>query len=75
MKLGLHQMNVHIIRHATQAFANVIKAEGEEAMKRAYPSALTAATTASFLLMRLHALWPQTASMCAFLTLCVRLLS
>lgn len=35
MKLGLHQMNVHIIRHATQAFANVIKAEGEEAMKRA----------------------------------------
>mgnify|MGYP000760634032 CR=1 FL=1 len=34
MKLGLHQMNVHIIRHATQAFANVIKAEGEEAMKK-----------------------------------------
>ena len=34
MKLGLHQMNVHIIRHATQAFANVIKAEGEDAMKK-----------------------------------------
>lgn len=34
MKLGLHQMNVHIIRHATQAFANVIKAEGEEAMEK-----------------------------------------
>lgn len=34
MKLGLHQMNVHIIRHATQAFANVIKAEGEQAMKK-----------------------------------------
>lgn len=34
MKLGLHQMNVHIIRHATQAFANVIKAEGEEAMRK-----------------------------------------
>ena len=34
MKLGLHQMNAHIIRHATQAFANVIKAEGEEAMKK-----------------------------------------
>ena len=32
MKLGLHQMNVHVIRHATQAFANVIKAEGAEAM-------------------------------------------
>ena len=34
MKLGLHQMNVHVIRHATQAFANVIKAEGTEAMEK-----------------------------------------
>lgn len=34
MKLGLHQMNVHIIRHATQSFANVIKAEGAEAMSK-----------------------------------------
>ena len=34
MKLGLHHMNVHIIRHATQAFANVISAEGEEAKRR-----------------------------------------
>ena len=34
MKLGLHNMNVHIIRHATQAFANVICAEGEEAKKK-----------------------------------------
>ena len=34
MKLGLHHMNVHVIRHATQAFANVIAAEGPEAMKR-----------------------------------------
>jgi len=32
MKVGLHHMNVHVIRHATQAFANVIKAEGGEAM-------------------------------------------
>ena len=31
MKVGLHQMNIHIIRHATQAFANVILSEGEEA--------------------------------------------
>ena len=31
MKLGLHHMNIHIIRHATQAFANVIAAEGEQA--------------------------------------------
>ena len=34
MKVGLHHMNVHVIRHATQAFANVIAAEGEEAMRR-----------------------------------------
>ncbi len=34
MAVGLHRMNVHIIRHATQAFANVIKAEGEEACEK-----------------------------------------
>ncbi|MCF0136853.1 MAG: phospho-sugar mutase [Oscillospiraceae bacterium] len=34
MKVGLHHMNVHVIRHATQAFANVIKAEGGEAMAK-----------------------------------------
>ena len=34
MKLGLHHMNIHVIRHATQAFANVIAAEGEEAKLR-----------------------------------------
>lgn len=30
MKMGLHHMNIHIIRHTTQAFANVILAEGGE---------------------------------------------
>ncbi|MGI5976443.1 MAG: phospho-sugar mutase [Candidatus Limivicinus sp.] len=34
MKVGLHNMNIHIIRHATQAFANVISAEGEEAKEK-----------------------------------------
>ena len=34
MKLGLHHMNIHVIRHDTQAFANVIVAEGEEAMRK-----------------------------------------
>ena len=34
MKVGLHHMNVHIIRHATQAFANVIASHGEEAMRK-----------------------------------------
>ncbi|MCM1149428.1 MAG: phospho-sugar mutase [Butyricicoccus sp.] len=34
MKTGLNNMNVHIIRHATQAFANVICREGTDAMKK-----------------------------------------
>ena len=34
MKTGLHNMNIHIIRHATQAFADVISAEGEAAKKK-----------------------------------------
>ena len=34
MKVGLHQMNVYVIRWATQGFADVICAEGEEAKKR-----------------------------------------
>ena len=34
MKVGLHQMNVYVIRWATQGFANVICAEGEKAKRR-----------------------------------------
>ena len=34
MAVGLHNMNVHVIRWATQGFANVICAEGEEAKER-----------------------------------------
>ncbi|NCB74166.1 MAG: phospho-sugar mutase [Clostridia bacterium] len=34
MGMGLNRMNRHVIRHATQAFASVICAEGEDAMKR-----------------------------------------
>ena len=34
MGMGLHRMNIHIIRHATQAFATVIKAEGKEACEK-----------------------------------------
>ena len=36
MKLGLHNMNIHIIRHATQAFANVILADGDDAKVVSY---------------------------------------
>ena len=34
MGMGLHRMNVHVIRHATQGFANVIRREGEDACAR-----------------------------------------
>ena len=34
MKVGLHQMNVHVIRWATQGFADVIAAEGDEAKQK-----------------------------------------
>ena len=33
MGVGLYRMNVHVIRHATQAFAQVILEEGPEAVK------------------------------------------
>ena len=33
MGAGTYRMNVHVIRHATQAFAEVVAAEGEEAKK------------------------------------------
>ena len=34
MYVGLHNMNRHVIRWATQGFANVIRAEGADAMKK-----------------------------------------
>ena len=34
MGVGLYRMNTHVIRHATQAFAQVILEEGPEAVKR-----------------------------------------
>ena len=34
MGVGLNRMNIHVIRHATQAFAEVILAEGPEAAAR-----------------------------------------
>lgn len=34
MKLGLHHMNTHVIRHVTQAFANVINEQGRDAAER-----------------------------------------
>ena len=34
MAVGLHNMNLHVIRHATQGFCNVIAQGGEEAKQR-----------------------------------------
>ena len=34
MGLGTNRMNIHVIRHATQAFAELIVEEGEEAMRK-----------------------------------------
>ena len=34
MYTGLHNMNIHVIRWATQGFANIIAAEGEEGKRR-----------------------------------------
>ena len=34
MCTGLHQMNIHVVRHTTQAFAEVVKAEGPEACQQ-----------------------------------------
>ena len=34
MKVGLHNMNVHVIRQTTQAFANVIARDGEQAKQK-----------------------------------------
>ena len=34
MCVGLHNMNIHVIRWATQGFCSVIAAEGEEGMRR-----------------------------------------
>ena len=37
MGVGLYRMNVHVIRHATQAFAQVILEEGKEAAAQQEP--------------------------------------
>ena len=66
MCVGLHQMNIHVIRHATQAFAEVILAEGSEAVERGASGVLlTAATTPWEFARRPPASWRATASRCA----------
>lgn len=75
MKMGLHQMNIYVIRWATQGFANVICAEGSAAMDkgvaicmdcRHHSMEFARAPPRSALL---------TASMCGFLSPCAPLRS
>ena len=37
MAVGLHNMNVHVIRWATQGFADIVAAEGEEVYPGDHP--------------------------------------
>ena len=71
MKVGLHHMNIHVIRHATQAFANVICAEGEEAMAKGVAIDHDAVSTAATSRWRQPASWRPTASTSACSTRCV----
>ena len=71
MKVGLHQMNVHVIRWATQGFANVICAEGRRPGAGAWPCAWTAATTPWSLPGPPPRCALPTASMCGFSSPCV----
>ena len=52
MATGLNRMNIHVIRWATQAFAAVIKAEGEEACRKGVVAfAVTLASCVAVLLL------------------------
>ena len=47
MAMGLHHMNIYVVRHATQGFANVICAEGEKAKEKGVAIAMTSFRNAS----------------------------
>ena len=64
MCVGLHNMNIHVIRWATQGFAQIICAEGEEGKRRGVAICMTAATTPWSLPGPRRRSVPPTASMC-----------
>ena len=67
-------MNIHVIRHATQAFAEVILGRRTARPRTAVlRCASTAATTLRSLPGRPPASWPETASRCGFSTPCAPL--
>ncbi|MFR6086312.1 MAG: hypothetical protein ACLUIX_03135 [Oscillospiraceae bacterium] len=65
MKVGLHQMNIHVIRWATQGFANVICAEGEEAKRRGVALCMDCRNHSMEFARAAERSAPPTASMCA----------
>ena len=75
MKVGLHHMNTYVVRHATQGFANVIAAEGEEAKERGVAICMDCRIHSMDLPAPLPKLWWATASACAFLMPCALRLS
>ena len=70
MKMGLHQMNIYVIRWATQGFAEVICAEGEEAKRKGIAICMTAASTPISLPAPPQRSAPPTASTCASSRVC-----
>lgn len=61
MAVGLRNMNVHVVRHATQAFANVIRAEGEEAVAKGVSIAYDCRINSELFAREAPASWRQTA--------------
>ncbi len=70
MAVGLHNMNIHVIRWATQGFADVSLPRGKKANAGAWPSAWTAATTPWSLPVPRQKSAPPTAFMSASLSPC-----
>ena len=76
MYTGLHNMNIHVIRWATQGFADVICDRGRGGQTApAWPSAWTAGTTLMDVRPAPRRSAPPTASMSVFLSPCAPLRS
>ena len=70
MGVGLNRMNTHVVRWATQAFAALIVAEGNEARRKGVVICYDCRNNSPELPRRPPASVPPTASMCACSTPC-----
>ena len=75
MGVGLYRMNVHVIRHATQAFAQVILEEGPEAAARGVAICFDCRNNSDTFAREAACVMAATGSLCACLSLCAPLLS